>query len=71
MVNVGGNVLAAGKIEAKVSGAIPAASALSLTIVVSSPSQPQASLPIQRPVAGAKLLGFQTHFLHHRHEQVA
>ena len=39
MVNVSGKALAGGKIEANVSGAIPAASALSLIIVVSSPSQ--------------------------------
>ena len=38
MVRVSGKALAAGKIEANVSGAIPAASALPLTIVVSSPS---------------------------------
>ena len=41
-----GKALAAGKIEANVRGAIPAASALPLTIVVSSPSQHQPpSLP--------------------------
>ena len=39
MVKVSGKALAAGKIEANISGAIPAASALPLTIVVSSPSQ--------------------------------
>ena len=39
MVKVSGKAVAAGKIEANVSGAIPTASALPLTIVVSSPSQ--------------------------------
>ena len=39
MVKVSGKALAAGKIEANVSGAIPAASALPLTSVVSFPSQ--------------------------------
>ena len=39
MMKVSGKALAAGKIEANVRGAIPAASALPLTIVVSSPSQ--------------------------------
>ena len=39
MVKVSGKALAAGKNEANVRGAIPAASALPLTIVASSPSQ--------------------------------
>ena len=38
MVKVSGKALAAGKIEANVSGAIPATSVLPFTIVVSSPS---------------------------------
>ena len=42
MVKVSGKALAAGNIEANVSGAIPAASALPLTIVVSLPSQVEA-----------------------------
>ena len=44
MVKVSGKTLAAGKMEANVSGAIPADTTLPLTIVVSSPSQSQASL---------------------------
>ena len=40
MVELNGKALAAGKIEASVSGAIPAAIALPLTIVVSLSSQP-------------------------------
>ena len=38
MVKVSGKAITAGLIEANVRGAIPAASALPLTIVVSSPS---------------------------------
>ena len=41
MVKLSGKALAAGKIEANVSVAIPAASALPLTIAAVSPSQPQ------------------------------
>ena len=53
IVNVSGKTLAAGEIEANVRNAIPAASALPLTIDLISPSQPRASgrlilLPLSR-----------------------
>ena len=57
MVKVSGKALAAGKIEANVSGAIPAASALPLTIFVSSPSQATSRLSkIHVPTMNARFL---------------